>query len=129
MEVEKVPKRQLLNLCYSVTEADILPPIDKLEPKEDSIFFHETSCRGGLTSRQACAVESAAIAHPNRQIYVLFNSPVINETMLRKVQEIRNVHVIRIHLNYSKGTILENVLKKVYKYSRYPIVHAADVLR
>lgn len=38
----------------------------KLQPSSDNIFFHETSCSDngviGLTSRQACAVESAGEA-------------------------------------------------------------------
>lgn len=45
-----------------------------------NIFFHETTCRqpntpARLNARQACAIESAARAHPNGQIFVLFASP------------------------------------------------------
>lgn len=49
------------------------------------IFFHETSCsmdhKAELSFFQACAVESAANANPNSDIYVLFSSPrfAINE--------------------------------------------------
>nr|CAD7412401.1 unnamed protein product [Timema poppensis] len=50
--------------------------------KEDSIFFHETSCsstREGtlvLSPRQACAVESAAKMNPDKEVYILLASPV-----------------------------------------------------
>lgn len=47
-------------------DSKVLPNIDenlKLHPSADNIFFHETSCSDNgvirLTSRQACAVESA----------------------------------------------------------------------
>lgn len=68
-----------------------------------SIFFHKTTCKSGLTYRQACVVESAALAHPNHQINVLFTSPVLkynfdNSVMKTLSNKYSNVRFLRVHI-------------------------------
>ncbi|CAH0696327.1 unnamed protein product [Spodoptera exigua] len=62
--------------CHESRKGDNLGLLDPRTVAENSTFFIETSCLGDLSSRYACAVESAAKANPDRQIYVLFSSPV-----------------------------------------------------
>jgi lactosylceramide 4-alpha-galactosyltransferase len=78
----------------------------------DRAFFIETSGSGGLSVRQACAVESLALHNPNLTVYVLFVNVKIN-TSLDTVQELEkkynNVHLISINLDdYMAGTALEH---------------------
>lgn len=77
---------------------------------ENSIFFHETTCKGDLTFGQACVVESAAKAHPNHQINVFFTSAV-SETTLKYgcvstlINNYENVKLARVLIDdYAKGS-------------------------
>lgn len=89
--------------CHMSREGDTLELLrSNVTMSEDSIFFHETSCRGDLTSRQACAVESAAKAHPNHQINVFFTSAVSEETL--------NSGCVRTLLNNYQNVKLARVL-------------------
>ncbi|XP_028173009.1 lactosylceramide 4-alpha-galactosyltransferase-like isoform X2 [Ostrinia furnacalis] len=122
--------------CHYSTEDDALPLVDEtFNPPEKSIFFHETSCRGGLSSRQACGVESAAKAHPDWQVNVFFSGPVsdfiLKRSFLAKLLKYKNVKLMRIHLQeYAKGTPLESlVAASPYKKSAWRIEHTSDVLR
>ena len=128
-------KQNSLQCHYFETE-DALPSAEtpRFSPKAKSIFFHETSCRGGLTVRQACAVEAAARAHPEREIYVLFSAPVTNDkletTCLAKLLRFPNVKFLRVHVaEYSKGTAVQSILLNDVKQSRFQVQHTADILR
>lgn len=122
--------------CHYVDSEDSLPSADEefFAPPENSIFFHETSCRGDLNVRHACVVESAARAHPDWQIFVLFAGPVTNFTLNSGyVSHLRftNVNIARIHLaRYAKGTPLEAFVAggALYK-SAWRVSHTSDVLR
>lgn len=104
-------------------------------PPSKSIFMHETSCRGGLNSRQACAVESAARAHPNWQIHMLFSGPVskyvLERSCLAILTNYTNIRLFRIHLkDYAKGTPVESlVASKSYERSPWRVEHTSDMLR
>ncbi|KAL0893380.1 hypothetical protein ABMA27_014967 [Loxostege sticticalis] len=122
--------------CHYSYEEDALPLVDRnFSPPPKSIFLHETSCRGGLGSRQACAVESAARAHPDWQVNMLFSGPVSNfvlkRSCLSKLLKYDNVKLMRIHLkDYAKGTPLESlVAASPYNKSAWRIEHTSDVLR
>lgn len=120
--------------CHYVETEDELPSADGVKFKEKSIFFHETSCKGGLDARQACSVESAARAHPNWQINVLFTAPATKESLKNTntlFKEYKNVKFFRIHLlKYAEGTPLEKfVAGGALNRTRWRISHASDVLR
>lgn len=122
--------------CYGEFANDALPSVEDLSfsPKPKSIFFHETSCRGGIDSRQACAVEAAARAHPDWEVYLLFTAPV-NDVMLKKsclvkLQQFPNVKIARIHVKgYSANTIVQSLVRRRLKQSLQTVKHTADIMK
>ncbi|CAD0195786.1 unnamed protein product [Chrysodeixis includens] len=100
-----------------------------------SIFFIETSCRGGLNSRQACSVESAARAHPQWQITVFFLAPVcednLNHTCLRTLGQLGNVKFVRIKIKeFTQNTLLEPLIHENHlQNTSYPIENFSNALR
>lgn len=113
-DLEKRGRRKTEVSCHITKTNGVLqslPSNASFPPK--SIFFHETSCRGGLTSRQACVVESAAKSHPNHQINVLFTSAMSNNTLHESglttlLAKYKNVKLARVHIkDYARGTPLE----------------------
>lgn len=119
--------------CYS-EPGDELPYVnDKFQLEKQSIFFHETSCEGGLNSRQACSVEAAAKLHPLRDIHVFFVSPVrdLKHKTLVTLKKYGNIKFSRLNLEqYAKGTPLEEwVTSGAWMRSMWRIAHASDLLR
>lgn len=104
-----------------------------------SIFFHETSCFGeegvSLTSREACAVESAALMNPKMMVYLLLLSPSKlsgpTKTIIEKLTSYDNVRIRRILMDdYVKNTPLEEwYASGVLGTSRWPVNHMSDILR
>ncbi|XP_043266578.1 lactosylceramide 4-alpha-galactosyltransferase-like isoform X2 [Venturia canescens] len=104
-----------------------------------SIFFHETSCFGdegiSLTSREACAVESAALMNPQMMVYLLILSPskLSNGTreIVQQLTSYENVRVRRILMDdYVRNTPLEDWYSSgVLRASRWPKNHMSDILR
>jgi lactosylceramide 4-alpha-galactosyltransferase len=122
--------------CHYSVEGDMLQLANEnFSPPNKSIFFLETSCRGGLTSRQACAVESAAKAHPSWKVHVLFSSPVtefvLQKTCLSTLMSYDNVVFRRVHIaEYAKGSPMEKLVEQQpYNKSTWRIEHSSDVLR
>ncbi|XP_057669342.1 lactosylceramide 4-alpha-galactosyltransferase-like [Diorhabda carinulata] len=130
--------------CYSA-KGNTLPDISEVPPRKGkSIFFHETSCKSlqkgkiTITSRQACAVESAAIMNPNLDVYLLYTSPGIvknegdeSDLFLSALLSYKNVKIL--HLNYERY-INNTPVGNLWKYnkiqnSRYSLSHASDILR
>lgn len=123
--------------CHNLEEEDALSSAEDVQfsPSPNSIFFHETSCRGSLTPRQACIIESAARTNPQKEIYLLFSAPV-NELMLtsgnlNQLQLFPNVKLARVHLTkYAESTPLEEMVKnKPFETSKWWIEHTSDILR
>lgn len=103
-------------------------------PPAKSIYFHETSCKGGLNSRQACAIESAARAHPNWQVNVLFLGPVkelsLKNSVLTKLQEFSNIKIYRINIvKFAEGTPAETMISKNIFLGKDSIQQASDVMK
>lgn len=90
-----------------------------------------------IAIRQACAIESAARLHPNRDIFVLFASPVgVNENAIlpqfyKQIQLYGNVHVRNINLwRYSANTPAGEWLKTNELFeSSYLFEHMSDIVR
>lgn len=122
--------------CHYEFTSDALKPTNgDFAPSSNSIFFHETSCKGGLNSRQACSVESAARAHPDREIYVMFSAPVskinLEDVSIQILKKFSNVKFRRVHIvEYAKGTPVEKLVASgALNRTRWPISHTSDVLR
>lgn len=103
-------------------------------PYDESIFFHETSCsyQGqfgsslkrrsqqliSLTSREACAIESAAFHHPNKKVYVLFASPRYqsvkhHDVIIHALNKYENIKFRNVNLwSYANNTPIFDVLIK-----------------
>ncbi|XP_075973241.1 lactosylceramide 4-alpha-galactosyltransferase-like [Anticarsia gemmatalis] len=122
--------------CHYSSAGDALPLIDEaFAPPPTSIHFHETSCKGWLNSRQACAIESAARAHPNWQINVFFTGPVTKEHLttgvLNTLNKHQNVKFFRINLiEFTKSTPLEVIVSGgALNKSLWRVSHTSDMLR
>lgn len=131
--------------CYRENNIPSLPDIlDDDPPKSKSIFFHETSCQSKqnnkiiITSRQACAVESAARLNPNFKVYLLYTSPgalksqnTRNDRILKQLMNYNNVRMK--HLNFSRyinGSPIQELYDNLkIEASSFALSHASDVLR
>lgn len=110
----------------------------------NGIFLLETSCdsfKDGkivTTPKKACAVESAALHHPQREVYFLFTSPGVikfqgdeSDEVLNSILSYKNVNVLHLSL---EGLFDESLVKNIWTSGRlnesdYPVEHLGDVLR
>lgn len=108
--------------------------------KDKTIFFHVTNClKHGyikLTSRQSCAIESAALNNPNLDVYVLFASPIfypanITSKNILSILRYKNVFLRNNDLwKYTKNTPIEEWFKSNILFkSKYVLSHTSDMLR
>lgn len=87
--------------------------------------------------RQACAIQSAAKHNPNRDIFVLFPSPVTNEkststsTILKILGKYKNIFFRDVDMTtITIGTPIEELEKRGDIYtSGYYIEHLSDLVR
>lgn len=105
-----------------------------------SIFFHETSCykkkKIELNARQACAVESAALANPNLDVFLLFATAYIQDNtsknpFLNAILSYPNVYIRSVNLwTYAESTPAAEWINdgKLFK-SNYVLSHTSDFLR
>lgn len=140
-------KKQLMNdeaFCFSM-ESTALPSISTEKPsKNKNIFFIESSCESGnagkivISSRQACAVESAAQLNANYTVYLLYVAPAAvkfenteSDLFLEAIMSYKNVKILHINLqDYFKNTPLEDLYKKQkIQKSKFVVSHTSDVLR
>lgn len=91
-----------------------------------------------ITSRQACAVESAAKWNPNLDVYLLFASPAkfhfentTSDHFLTALLSYKNVHIMYLNYpRYIRNTLVGNLYESgKIESSMYPRSHASDVLR
>lgn len=121
--------------CHSKVESDLRTLDRSFSPDPRSIFFHETSCKGGLNSRQACAIESAARTNPDRDIYVFFSSPISNYVIERSnmfvLQSYDNVNFVRVLISsFVKGTPVQTLVdSEALNGSKWKVEYTSDVLR
>lgn len=132
--------------CFRDHGMNTLPDIlEETSVPTNAIFFHETSCGSSqagrilITGRQACAVESAALLHPNRKVYMLFTSPgtIIpgigddSDLALNALQSYENVNLGHVNFpKYINNTPLEHLYSSgKIEMSYYAGSHASDILR
>ncbi|XP_031627248.1 lactosylceramide 4-alpha-galactosyltransferase-like [Contarinia nasturtii] len=119
-QVEKIKRdKKCYELEKPVENVQFIDDIEISPPKPDtSIFFIATSCMNDgqftLNARETCAIESAATQNPNRDVYVLFVSPVgftpnkSNSSLIGILKSFRNVHFRNLNIyDFSKNTPAE----------------------
>lgn len=116
-----------------------IAPINEIITDDRNIFFHETSCFGKegivMTSRQACAIESAAMMNPTMKVhlFILSNANYSNETkqIIHILTNYKNVVIHRIFMEeYVKNTPIQDWWESgVLRSSRWPKSHMSDILR
>lgn len=101
-----------------------------------NIFFVESSDSATLNARQCCAIESAAAANPDLEVFVIFTSKErlgrLNETEeVKALWLYPNVHFNFIDIEeFSKSTPLENFVKRGrLKASSHKNTHTLDTTR
>lgn len=109
----------------------------RLQPRRArNIFFVESSDSVTLNARQCCAIESAAVANPDLEVFVIFTSAErlnrLNET--REVQALMvfpNVHLYFLDIEeFSKNSPLEDFVKRGrLKKSSHRTTHTSDIIR
>lgn len=109
----------------------------RLQPRRArNIFFVESSDSVTLSARQCCAIESAATANPDLEVFVVFTS----EERLNSLNETAEVQALfaypNVHLNFidieefSKNSPLEDFVRRGrLKKSSHQATHTSDVVR
>lgn len=120
--------------CHYFTEGDSLPDsFDVVKSEEKNIFFVETSCKGGINSRQACAVESAARQNPEWQINLIFAGPVaahkLTNSVLAELVAMGNVRASRMLLSKLVTETSTFQVKDLLQRSKHRVSHASDIYR
>lgn len=92
------------------------PEVSTIEPDcyrkrcHDNAFFFETSGKGSLNIRQACAVESLALHNPNLTVNIIFVDVAINTSVVlqKLIGKYSNIRLVSIDLEeYLAGSVLE----------------------
>lgn len=121
---------------------DILLGEPKPHSQGKNIFFHVTDCSTDnvirLDARQACSIESAARAHPDWNVFVLFTARVgfNNASALPIIDHLLSAssNIYLRHLNirtYTKDSPIYEWLAsgEFYTKSNLPNMHLSDILR
>ncbi|XP_026324757.1 alpha-1,4-N-acetylglucosaminyltransferase-like isoform X2 [Hyposmocoma kahamanoa] len=139
--VALIQKRSTLNFYLSYKDDDLdcyfrdeenLPfanDHDFLSRKQ--IFFHETSCKGGLDSRQACAIESAAKVNRDWDINVFFVGPpspmFLNSFVYKVLSQTNNINFYRVIISkFKDDTPMRHLMPTDKKYN---LRNIAEMLR
>lgn len=100
------------------------------------IFFHETSCKGGLDSHEACAIESAANVNRDWDINVFFagtpSRMFLNSTMFKVLSQTNNIHFYRVLISTFNTNSPMRSLEPTditHTNKKYSLRNFADMLR
>jgi hypothetical protein len=116
-------------------------------PGQRHIVFLETRCalndstpgnQSGLviSTREACAVSSAASTNPDTKVYLLYTCSIVGNLSdspeyVKQMLSYPNIRIWKLVVaDFIKGTPLEtwDFMAKV-RSSKWPVVHASDILR
>lgn len=122
--------------CYFRNEENLPLANNHKFLSRKQIFFHETSCKGGLESLQACAVESAAKVNLDWDINVFFVGPpsqmFLNSTMFKHLSQTNNINFYRVIIS----TFYDNAPMRhlmpvdiMYNNKKYNLWNLAEMLR
>lgn len=122
--------------CHIEDEATLPIANNQNFSSTKQIFFHETSCKSGLDSRQACAIESAARANPNWDINVFFVGSLsklfARSSLYELLSSKRNVHFYRVIVaTFNYNTPMKPLMAAdiMFMNKTFCIEHTADMLR
>ncbi|XP_047529698.1 lactosylceramide 4-alpha-galactosyltransferase-like [Vanessa atalanta] len=97
-----------------------------------SIFFIEPSCVSNLTSRQSCAIESAANSNPNWQINVIISGMSFQTVdNLTQFKNSKNIKFWKINIeDFSKETPYEELVTSgILKRCLWGVERTLDILK
>lgn len=125
------------NLDCHLDDEGILPTANNLNfSSTKQIFFQETSCKAGLDSRQACALESAARANPNWDINVFFVGSLtklfVRSSLYELLSSKRNIHFYRVIIaTFNYNTPMETLMPAniMFLNKTFCVEHTADMVR
>ena len=107
--------------------------IIEADSRNNRIFFHETSGKNWLNTRQTCAVESAAKENPERPVQLFLLADRVNDSspFVKVLSHYLNIQVLLINpSDYFRGTILEDWYRKgEWRTSQFHIEHFSDYIR
>lgn len=144
----------LLLICLEINyNANVVLVDDRLHLKNildyavtpgKSIFLLDTSSSSKDTAklellpRAACAIESAARAHPDRDTYMLYTTRGLtkfndapSDKYVQILSKYDNIHFAYINVEeYGRGTPLEQlIMNKTIESSQFKVSHTSDMLR
>ncbi|XP_050346033.1 lactosylceramide 4-alpha-galactosyltransferase-like [Nymphalis io] len=119
--------------CYLLYNNYSLPMLRENESLPvRSIFFIEPSCVSNLTSRQSCAIESAAKSNPNWQINVIFSGMSFQTAHnLTQFKKSKNIKFWKINIEeFTKETLFEELVTSgILKRCLWGVERTQDVLK
>ncbi|CAG0915857.1 unnamed protein product [Notodromas monacha] len=126
--------KNIVEFCQSMNaEQQAMNRIDPSDIPENGIYFLETSGLPMLSPKQLCAVESAALHHPNRSVVVAVKNKFLQLPSVVKSwsEKYPNIMFTTIDIvQWLNGTILQPWLSKnLLENSTYKTVHMSDILR
>lgn len=122
--------------CHLKDEGTLPIANDRNFTYAKQIFFQETSCKNGLDSRQACAIESAARTNPNWDINVFFVGSLsklfVRSSLYELLSSKRNIHLYRVIIaTFNYNTPMKPLMAAdiMFLNKTFCIEHTADMLR
>ena len=109
--------------------------LPELAPRPDSIFFVETSGKTRLEPKEICSIESAAKNNPDKNVYVVMTSPVMefqNHSAASAVSKrYPNLHFRHVDAHsFISDSILRDIWKEgLIQRSKFFVSHFSDVMR
>ena len=101
-----------------IKTAELAQVLGNRDVTKEAIFFTETSGDAQVKARFVCALESAARAYPNADIYLLVASlpsnglnVVLNQALYKLLKHAKNVQVLKVNLD---TVFLDSPLQQLY---------------
>lgn len=103
----------------------------ELNKSKKNFFFLETAGASCITDRAACAIESAALRHPDYTVWLLTILDIQDCRFLNHLFELPNFRILRLDLNsLVKDSVLVHwYVKDDWNRSPFRINHLSDALR
>ena len=127
-----LPRSLSLPLPQQPPDPDHGVPLPELLPRPLSIWLVETSGRADLTPRELCAVESAALHHPQDTVYLLLTYPTLNSTLIMELMtRYRNIQTRYLDLDtlFTSSPLSELWMSGQVHSSYWPVSHLSDLVR
>ena len=130
---ESLPLSLSLPLPLNFPSSDPLPfHIPELIPRPLPIWIVEASGRSERTPCEMCAVESAALHHPNTTVYLLLTSPYLNSKQIMEMMTMyTNIQPRYLNLDtlFSSSPLSHLWESGQVHNSNWPVSHLSDLIR